>query len=155
MSYVMDVCIDRIQGGRVMEVALLCGGDDMVVVGWGFYGMGFYLVTNMGDGGACGHRITTTGLFFLVSFASLLFLRPLRNFFEQRIAAMKGYRGGRDEVEKLWCDVAKLGTSMEVLEVDLTGDKDPTDEDGETRIGDLTGVLVFLGDEISLEGKKS
>ncbi|GKD66692.1 hypothetical protein Tco_1308800, partial [Tanacetum coccineum] len=40
-------------------------------------------------------------------------------------------------------------------QVDLTDDEDPTDEDGETRMGDLTGVSVSLGDEISLEGKES
>ncbi|GKB74846.1 hypothetical protein Tco_0936258, partial [Tanacetum coccineum] len=38
---------------------------------------------------------------------------------------------------------------------DLTGDDDPTDEDGDVGIGDLTGVLVSLGDEISSGGKKS
>nr|GEX25609.1 hypothetical protein [Tanacetum cinerariifolium] len=32
--------------------------------------------------------------------------------------------------------------------VDLTGDEDPTDEDGDTGMGDLTGVLVSLGGEI-------
>ncbi|GJY71543.1 hypothetical protein Tco_0475246 [Tanacetum coccineum] len=46
----------------------------------------------------------------------------LRNFFEQRIAAMI---------------------------VDLTGDEDPTNEDGDI------GVSVSFGDEIFLEGKKS
>ncbi|GJT71542.1 hypothetical protein Tco_1030828 [Tanacetum coccineum] len=39
--------------------------------------------------------------------------------------------------------------------VDLTGDEDPTNKDGDTEIGDLIGVLVSLGGEISLEGKKS
>ncbi|GJS36415.1 hypothetical protein Tco_0534797 [Tanacetum coccineum] len=39
--------------------------------------------------------------------------------------------------------------------VDLTGDDDPTDEDGDVGMGDLTGVLVSLGDEISSGGKKS
>nr|GEW98642.1 hypothetical protein [Tanacetum cinerariifolium] len=38
--------------------------------------------------------------------------------------------------------------------VDLTGHKDPSDEDGGTRIGDSTRVSVSLG-EISLEGNKS
>nr|GEV25091.1 hypothetical protein [Tanacetum cinerariifolium] len=38
--------------------------------------------------------------------------------------------------------------------VDLTGDKDPSDEDGSTGLGYSTGVLVSLG-EISLEGNKS
>nr|GEY30454.1 ubiquitin [Tanacetum cinerariifolium] len=37
---------------------------------------------------------------------------------------------------------------------DLTGDEDPFDEDGGTRVGDSTGVSVSLG-EISLEGNKS
>ncbi|GJW24572.1 hypothetical protein Tco_0038383 [Tanacetum coccineum] len=36
----------------------------------------------------------TPGILFLVSFASLLILRLLRTFFEQRIIAMMGYRGG-------------------------------------------------------------
>nr|GEU96539.1 hypothetical protein [Tanacetum cinerariifolium] len=49
-------------------------------------------------------------------------------FFEQRIAAIKGYRGGSG--------------------VDLIGDEDPIDEDGDTE------VSVSLG-EISSEGKKS
>ncbi|GKA41536.1 hypothetical protein Tco_0734196 [Tanacetum coccineum] len=39
--------------------------------------------------------------------------------------------------------------------VDLTGDEDPTDEDGDTGIGYSTGVLVSLGGEISSGGKKS
>ncbi|GKD67030.1 hypothetical protein Tco_1309138 [Tanacetum coccineum] len=39
--------------------------------------------------------------------------------------------------------------------VDLTSDEDLTDEDGDTRMGDSTGVLVSLGDEISSGGKKS
>ncbi|GJU03687.1 hypothetical protein Tco_1114025 [Tanacetum coccineum] len=39
--------------------------------------------------------------------------------------------------------------------VDLTGDEDLTDEDGDTRMGDSIGVLVSLGDEISSRGKKS
>ncbi|GKD78410.1 hypothetical protein Tco_1341031 [Tanacetum coccineum] len=39
--------------------------------------------------------------------------------------------------------------------VDLTGDKDPTDEDGDTRMGNSTGILVSLGGEISSGGKKS
>ncbi|GKE40147.1 hypothetical protein Tco_1463552, partial [Tanacetum coccineum] len=39
--------------------------------------------------------------------------------------------------------------------VDLTSDEEPTDEDGDVVMGDPTGVLVSLGDEIFLEGKKS
>ncbi|GKC26899.1 hypothetical protein Tco_1034193 [Tanacetum coccineum] len=39
--------------------------------------------------------------------------------------------------------------------VDLTGDEDPTDKDGDTRMGDSTGVSVSLGGEISSGGKKS
>ncbi|GKA70252.1 hypothetical protein Tco_0776316 [Tanacetum coccineum] len=39
--------------------------------------------------------------------------------------------------------------------IDLTGDDDPTDKDGDVGMGDLTGVLVSLGDEISSGGKKS
>ncbi|GJT86637.1 hypothetical protein Tco_1068354 [Tanacetum coccineum] len=39
--------------------------------------------------------------------------------------------------------------------VDLTGDEDPTDEDGDIKMGDSTGVSMSLGGEISLEEKKS
>ncbi|GKA00445.1 hypothetical protein Tco_0672995 [Tanacetum coccineum] len=39
--------------------------------------------------------------------------------------------------------------------VDLTGDEDPTDEDGDIRMGDSTLVSVSLGGGISSEGKKS
>nr|GEU51739.1 hypothetical protein [Tanacetum cinerariifolium] len=39
--------------------------------------------------------------------------------------------------------------------VDLIGDKDPTDEDGDNGIGDLTGVSVSLGGEIFSKEKKS
>ncbi|GJV69181.1 hypothetical protein Tco_1484690 [Tanacetum coccineum] len=47
-----------------------------------------------------------------------------------------------------------IGTKPGGGVVDLTGDEDPTDEDGDTRMGDSTGVLVFLGGEISSGGKK-
>ncbi|GJW43048.1 hypothetical protein Tco_0071847 [Tanacetum coccineum] len=39
--------------------------------------------------------------------------------------------------------------------LDLTGDEDPTDEDGDIGIGDPTRVSVSLGCKISLEGKES
>ncbi|GKC72408.1 hypothetical protein Tco_1118291, partial [Tanacetum coccineum] len=39
--------------------------------------------------------------------------------------------------------------------VDLTGDEDPTDEDGDIGMGDSTGVSMSLGGEISSGGKKS
>nr|GEX35734.1 hypothetical protein [Tanacetum cinerariifolium] len=39
--------------------------------------------------------------------------------------------------------------------VDLTGDEDPTDEDGDTGMGDLIGVSVSLGGEIFSKEKKS
>ncbi|GJW52027.1 hypothetical protein Tco_0093378 [Tanacetum coccineum] len=39
--------------------------------------------------------------------------------------------------------------------VDLTSDEDPTDEDGDIRMGDSTGVSMYLGGEISSRGKKS
>ncbi|GJT37007.1 hypothetical protein Tco_0936872 [Tanacetum coccineum] len=39
--------------------------------------------------------------------------------------------------------------------VDLTGDEDPTDEDGDIGMGDSTGVLMSLGGEISSGGNKS
>ncbi|GKG11920.1 hypothetical protein Tco_0346157, partial [Tanacetum coccineum] len=38
---------------------------------------------------------------------------------------------------------------------DLTGDEDPTDEDGDIGMGDSTGVSVSLGCGISSGGKKS
>ncbi|GKF22954.1 hypothetical protein Tco_0075276, partial [Tanacetum coccineum] len=38
--------------------------------------------------------------------------------------------------------------------VDLNGDEDPTDEDGDIGMGDSTGVSVSLGGEIFLGGKK-
>ncbi|GJX33094.1 hypothetical protein Tco_0242949 [Tanacetum coccineum] len=39
--------------------------------------------------------------------------------------------------------------------VDLTGDEDLTDEDGDIGIGDSTGVSASLGGEIFSGGKKS
>ncbi|GJX57417.1 hypothetical protein Tco_0287314 [Tanacetum coccineum] len=39
--------------------------------------------------------------------------------------------------------------------VDLTGDEDPTNEDGDIGIGDSTVVSMSLGGEISPGGKKS
>ena len=39
--------------------------------------------------------------------------------------------------------------------VDLIGDEDPSDEDGNIRIGDSTEVSVSLGDEIISGEKKS
>nr|GEW46941.1 reverse transcriptase domain-containing protein [Tanacetum cinerariifolium] len=47
----------------------------------------------------------------------------------------------------------KFATGGDV--VDLTGDEDSTDEDGDTGMGDLTRVLVSLGGEIFSEEKKS
>ncbi|GJZ78891.1 hypothetical protein Tco_0643728 [Tanacetum coccineum] len=42
-----------------------------------------------------------------------------------------------------------------VFKVDLTGDEDPIDEDGDIGMGDSIGVPTSLGGEISLGGKKS
>ncbi|GKC33813.1 hypothetical protein Tco_1046197 [Tanacetum coccineum] len=39
--------------------------------------------------------------------------------------------------------------------VDLTGDEDPTDKDGDTGMGDSTRVSLSLGGEISSRGNKS
>nr|GFA78698.1 hypothetical protein [Tanacetum cinerariifolium] len=39
--------------------------------------------------------------------------------------------------------------------VDLTSDKDPIDEDGDIKMGDLIGVSASLGGKIFLRGKKS
>ncbi|GKC59727.1 hypothetical protein Tco_1087325, partial [Tanacetum coccineum] len=40
-----------------------------------------------------------------------------------------------------WGDVERLGTELERL-VDLTGDEDPTDEDGDIGIGKITVVIL-------------
>ncbi|GJZ88352.1 hypothetical protein Tco_0660134 [Tanacetum coccineum] len=49
-----------------------------------------------------------------------------------------------------------MGTgSLPSGRVDLIGDEDPTDEDGDIGMGDSTGVLVSLGGGISSGGKKS
>ncbi|GKB57847.1 hypothetical protein Tco_0914033, partial [Tanacetum coccineum] len=45
--------------------------------------------------------------------------------------------------------------SLPSVRVDLTSDENPTDEDGDIRMGDSTGVSVSLGGEISSGGKKS
>ncbi|GKD38967.1 hypothetical protein Tco_1259174 [Tanacetum coccineum] len=45
--------------------------------------------------------------------------------------------------------------SLPSSRVDLTGDKDPTDEDGDIGMGDSTRVLMSLGGEISSGGNKS
>nr|GFA15734.1 hypothetical protein [Tanacetum cinerariifolium] len=52
-------------------------------------------------------------------------------------------------------DFTKDEHSNKHLTLDLTGNKDPTDEDGDTGMGDLTGVLVSLGGEIFSGSKKS
>ncbi|GJW45966.1 hypothetical protein Tco_0077612 [Tanacetum coccineum] len=49
-----------------------------------------------------------------------------------------------------------LGTgSLPSGRVDLTDDEDPTDEDGDTGMGDSTGVLVSLVGEISSGGGRN
>ncbi|GJU24837.1 hypothetical protein Tco_1163458 [Tanacetum coccineum] len=53
------------------------------------------------------------------------------------------------DVEKLWDEYEQLGRESGGGVVDLIGDEDSTDEDGDI------GVLVSLGDEIFSEGKKS
>ncbi|GKB14494.1 hypothetical protein Tco_0848417 [Tanacetum coccineum] len=45
--------------------------------------------------------------------------------------------------------------SLPSSHVDLTGDEDPTDEDGDIRIGNPIGVSMSLGGKISSRGKKS
>nr|GEV35577.1 hypothetical protein [Tanacetum cinerariifolium] len=50
-------------------------------------------------------------------------------------------------------DLSKAYSGGDV--VDLTGHEDPTDEDKDTRKGDLTGVLVSLGGKIFSEENKS
>ncbi|GKB65424.1 hypothetical protein Tco_0921610 [Tanacetum coccineum] len=44
--------------------------------------------------------------------------------------------------------------NVKVRLVDLTGDEDLTDEDGDIGIGDSTGVSASLGGEIFSRGKK-
>nr|GEY62126.1 hypothetical protein [Tanacetum cinerariifolium] len=51
---------------------------------------------------------------------------------------------------KLFEDSGELGGDV----FDLTGDEDPTDEDGDTGMDDSTGVLASLGGEIFLGRKK-
>ncbi|GJY78291.1 hypothetical protein Tco_0484092 [Tanacetum coccineum] len=51
--------------------------------------------------------------------------------------------------------MSKYGHGMALCQVDLTGDEDLIDEDGDTGMGDSTGVSVSLGGEISSGGKKS
>ncbi|GJU96144.1 hypothetical protein Tco_1320900 [Tanacetum coccineum] len=49
--------------------------------------------------------------------------------------------------------LGSLGTgSLPSGRVDLTGDEDPTDEDGDIEIGDSTDVSVSFGDEIFSKG---
>nr|GEY77882.1 hypothetical protein [Tanacetum cinerariifolium] len=50
--------------------------------------------------------------------------------------------------------IGGLDTKIHQSVVDLTGDEDPSDEDGGTGMGDSIGFLVSLG-EIFLEGNKS
>ncbi|GJX28848.1 hypothetical protein Tco_0236927 [Tanacetum coccineum] len=45
--------------------------------------------------------------------------------------------------------------SLPSSRVDLTGDEDPTNKDGDIRMGDSTGVSASLGGEISSGEKKS
>ncbi|GJU28267.1 hypothetical protein Tco_1166888 [Tanacetum coccineum] len=59
-------------------------------------------------------------------------------------------------VKLLFVIIDSSGTgSLPSGRVDLTGDEDPTDEDGDIGMGDSTGVLVSLGGGISSGGKKS
>ncbi|GJS11769.1 hypothetical protein Tco_0368565 [Tanacetum coccineum] len=70
------------------------------------------------------------------------------------------YIFGKRHPVGLWEEAPSIslgrGTHMSDSGVaDLTGDEDPTDEDGDIGIGDLIGVLAPSGDEISSGGKKS
>nr|GEW57325.1 hypothetical protein [Tanacetum cinerariifolium] len=59
---------------------------------------------------------------------------------------LKGYNGN------FWnLRLPKIGGDV----ADLTGNEDPTNKDGDTGMGDLTGVSVSLGGEIFSEEKKS
>ncbi|GKF19021.1 hypothetical protein Tco_0067659, partial [Tanacetum coccineum] len=53
-------------------------------------------------------RIMTLGLLFLVSFASLMILRLLRTFLRKELLLL--WLG--DDVERLWNELSRLGTSM-------------------------------------------
>ncbi|GJY58218.1 hypothetical protein Tco_0458110 [Tanacetum coccineum] len=48
----------------------------------------------------------------------------------------------------------RVRVPVSIVGVDLTGDEDPTDEDGDIGMGDSTGFSVSLGGEISSGGKK-
>ncbi|GJT24680.1 hypothetical protein Tco_0894617 [Tanacetum coccineum] len=65
---------------------------------------------------------------------------------EQRFVAIVGYK------EKMW-GMNRIDIGGDV--VDLTGDEDLTDEDGDIGMGDSTGASASLGGEIFSGGKKS
>ncbi|GJU27193.1 hypothetical protein Tco_1165814 [Tanacetum coccineum] len=58
-----------------------------------------------------------------------------------------------DEVSREGARLGEEGVVMRI--VDLTGDEDLTDEDGDIGMGDSTGVSASLGGEIFSGGKKS
>ncbi|GKB81860.1 hypothetical protein Tco_0948755 [Tanacetum coccineum] len=63
------------------------------------------------------------------------------------------WRGLGGDKERLWGELARLECKFgDGGVLALTSDEDPTDEDGDMGIGDSTGVLVSLGDEIFSEG---
>ncbi|GJS68857.1 hypothetical protein Tco_0683422 [Tanacetum coccineum] len=67
-----------------------------------------------------------------------------------------GYRIDNLDIHYWYYEIMRLlGNGSTYLRVDLTGDEDPTDEDGDIGMGDLTGVSMYLGGKISSRGKKS
>ncbi|GJW05442.1 hypothetical protein Tco_1564298 [Tanacetum coccineum] len=68
---------------------------------------------------------------------------------EEQMSPWKAFKKASDSL-----DSSRIG-SLPSGRVDLTGDEDPTDEDGDIGMGDSTGVLVSLGGGISSGGKKS
>nr|GEV69079.1 ribonuclease H-like domain-containing protein [Tanacetum cinerariifolium] len=158
---------------NVFEVLVSCYGDFMkptlVLVKW-------LPLTNRNSNEA---QTGLQGINLSLDYYSWDFLRSLRILFEKRIAAIKGYRGGSggggriarwrlvSGVCVVWLEMEQQGDDVaswwpwSVFEVLIScyGDvmesnKDPSDEDRGTGIGNSTGVSVSLG-EISLEGNKS
>nr|GEX71334.1 hypothetical protein [Tanacetum cinerariifolium] len=73
------------------------------------------------------------------------------------VLRMYGYNRKNDSIGGLVFLVTKIeenrmyGSGV----IDLTGDKDPTDKDGDAEMDDSTGVLASLGGEISPRGRNS
>ncbi|GJT68320.1 hypothetical protein Tco_1019800 [Tanacetum coccineum] len=66
-----------------------------------------------------------------------------------------GYNGVSDPIGGLVFKGSSGTGLLPSSRVDLTGDEDPTNKDGDIGMGDSTGVSISLGGEISSGGKKS